>query len=171
MTDAPQRRLLPLLGATWLGLSLLHLLLQALAPRSILHDPLLPFWARAGLLATEGGLLAVVLLAGMGAFRGLSVLAGSRFAPALVVLRCLTASLLLLVLAVSWSMFWLSGQFLDGPGLRFAAGNFSSLLAYGAKVHPFLSLGLPWLLLAAAVAGSLLIPRWIDRLPEPGAKF
>jgi len=166
MTEVPQRRLLPVLGATWFGLSLLHAVLQALAPRSILHDPLLPFWAKACLLATEWAFLAVVLLASAGAFRALSALAGPRLAPALLVLRCLFASLLLLVLAVSWSMFWLSGQFLDGPGLRFAAGNFSSLLAYGAKVHPFLSLGLPWLLLAAAAAGSILLPRWIDRLPS-----
>src|SRR5579859_3569706 len=170
MTGVPKRGLSSLLGATWLALALLHGVLQELAPRSVLGDPLLPFWAKLCLFATEGALMGGALLGTAAVVRGLALVAPRRLSPGIPVLRCLIASTLLLILSVSWSMFWLSGQFLDGPGLRFAAGNFSSLFAYAAKVHPFLALGMPWLLVAGAVAASLLVPRGIERL-RPEASF
>src|SRR5579862_5770275 len=148
MTEAPIRRRLPFLGALWLTLALGHAVLQGLAPRSILGDPLLPSWAKICLLAFEWGLLAAAVAAVAGLFGALS--AATRVAPRLgtplVVLGSVVGALLLLAVAVSWSMFWLSGQFLDGPGLRFAVGNFGSLLA-------------------SSVAAGILYRTGLDRLP------
>ncbi|HLY10869.1 MAG TPA: sulfatase [Planctomycetota bacterium] len=167
MTEAPIRRRLPFLGALWLTLALGHAVLQGLAPRSILGDPLLPSWAKICLLAFEWGLLAAAVAAVAGLFGALS--AATRVAPRLgtplVVLGSVVGALLLLAVAVSWSMFWLSGQFLDGPGLRFAVGNFGSLLAYGTRIHPVLVFGMPALLLASSVAAGILYRTGLDRLP------
>lgn len=168
MTDASSGRLTPLLAATWLSLGLLHTLLEGLAPRSVLGDPLLPVWAKICLLASEWGLLALALAVIAGIFRTISA-AGSVspwIRPIVPFLRGLVAAGLLFALAVSWSMFWLSGQFLDGPGLRFTAGNFGSLFAYAARVHPFLVFGMPWILLAALVAGGALLRRAVRRMPS-----
>jgi len=162
--DPSTRRLLPFLGATWLSLALLHALLQGLAPRGILGDPLLPAWAKASLLASEWGLLAGAVAAAAALFRALSAAAHGS-ARLVAGAHALVAALLLISLAVSWSMFWLSGQFLDGPGLRFAAGNFGSLLAYASHVHPLLVFGMPGLLLLVAAAAASVGRRWGDRLP------
>src|SRR5581483_3793982 len=162
--DPPPRRLLPLLGAAWLSLALLHALLQGLAPRGILGDPLLPAWAKASLLASEWGLLAGAVAAAAAVLGALSA-AGRGSARLIAGARALVAALLLTALAVSWSMFWLSGQFLDGPGLRFAAGNFGPLLAYASHVHPLLVFGMPGLLLLVAGAAGAWGRRWVDRLP------
>jgi arylsulfatase A-like enzyme len=163
--DPPTRRLLPFLGATWLSLALLHALLQGLAPRGILGDPLLPAWAKVSLLASEWGLLAGAVAATAVLLRALSAV--GRVAARL---GTAVAALLLIALAVSWSMFWLSGQFLDGPGLRFAAGNFGSLLAYASHVHPLLVFGMPGLLVLVAAAAGTVGRRWVDRLaPRTGA--
>jgi arylsulfatase A-like enzyme len=166
MTDAPRRRLLYLLGAAWLMLALLHGLLEGLAPRGVLGDPLLPAWAKVSLLAVEWALLAAAVGAVGIFFRALAAAGGAstRLGPPLVAVRFLVTAGLLIILATSWSMFWLSGQFLDGPGLRFAAGNFGSLLAYASRVHPFLVFALPGLLLGVSVAAGTWVPRWLDRI-------
>jgi len=149
-------------------LTLIHILLQGMAPRSILGDPLLPFWARCSLLATEGGLLAVAL-AGMALLHLTLSLASARLSrrlrPLIEVIRCLATAFVLIILAASWCMFWLSGQYLDGPGVRFAWSNLSTLMAYATRVHPFLVYGMPCLLLVAAVFACEGIPRWFGKLP------
>lgn len=154
MTEPETRRTLPLLGVAWLALVAIHGALQLLAPRGILGDPLLPFWARAALLATEAVALAILLLP-----------AAALFQRARRWLRIVLTSLLLLGLTASWATFWLSGQFLDGQGLRFASSNFSSVLGYASRIHPFLVYGLPWILVAAAV----ILCEGIRRRPMPPA--
>ena len=168
MTETPNRRLSFHLGASWLALVVGHVLLQSAAPRSILGDPLLPSWAQICLLASECCLLAVLVGTLAVVFLGVSAAArrvSPRLAFPVLMLRPVMAAMLLTGLAASWSVFWLSGQFLDGPGLRFATGNFSSMVAYATRVHPFLFYGMPWVLLGVAVTACAGIPRWIDRLP------
>src|SRR5436190_13065106 len=161
MSDSPRRPLRSILAPAWLALAAVHGVLQLLAPRGLLSDPLLPFWARACLLATEGAALAFVLALAALPFRFLRLPAALRSAS-----RCLLGALLVIGLAASWSTFWLSGQFLDGPGLRFAASNFSSVFGYATRIHPFLVFGVPWLLLGVAVAACEGVPRWMDALPS-----
>jgi arylsulfatase A-like enzyme len=169
MTDSAARRTLFHFAAAWLALSLSHLLLQALAPRGVFSDPLLPAWARIALLATESALIAAALVPAGLLFRALR-LAELRCAPrgrwAFAAVRCVAAALLLLLLAASWGVFWLSGQYLDGEGFRFAWGNLGSVLAYATHIHPLLVYGMPGLLLAAAALACEGIPRWADRLSD-----
>jgi len=167
--DSAARRALSLFAAAWLALSAVHLILQAAAPRSVLSDPLLPFWARAALLATECALIATALVpAGLllRALRAAERRCSPRWSWAFAALRCLGAALLLLLLAASWGVFWLSGQYLDSGGLRFAWGNLGSVLAYASQVHPVLLYGMPGLLLAAAVLACEGVPRWAARLSD-----
>src|SRR6185436_6525935 len=77
---------------------------------------------------------------------------------------------LLIGLAASWSTFWLSGQFLDGRGLRFAAANSSSVLGYASQVSPFLLYVLPLLLIAAAVSACELVPRLLPASADPNVR-
>ena len=162
MTEPAARRTLPLIGAAWITLVALHAALQLLAPRSVLGDPLLPFWARASLLATEAVAIAVLVLLAAAPFR----VAGDRLpAWARLTLRCLLAAFLMLALAASWATFWLSGQFLDRQGFLFASTNFSSVLGYAVRIHPFLVYGAPGLLVAAAIAACEGIPRWVRNVP------
>jgi len=162
MTEPAARRTLPLIAAAWITLVALHAALQLLAPRSVLGDPLLPLWARASLLATEAVAIALLVILAAAPFR----LAGDRLPGwAHRTLRCLLAAFLLLALAASWATFWLSGQFLDRQGFLFASMNFSSVLGYAVRIHPFLVYGAPWLLVAAAVAACEGIPRWIRTVP------
>src|SRR6516225_4846347 len=157
MTEPATRRMLPLVGTAWIALVALHAALQLLAPRSALSDPLLPFWARASLLATEAVAIGLLLLLVAVPVR----LAGDRLPRwARQGLRCALATLLLLGLASSWVTFWLSGQFLDRQGFLFALTNFSSVLGYAVRVHPFLVYGMPWLLVALAIAACEVVPRW-----------
>jgi arylsulfatase A-like enzyme len=141
-------RTLPLLGAAWLVLVLIHAILQVAAPRSIVGDALLPFWARVSLLATEAVALAILVLLAAVPFRRV----GRGLRPAVT-------AVFLIALAASWITFWLSGQFLDGRGLRFAVANMGSVLGYATQVHPFLLCGLPLMLIAGAVAACELVPR------------
>ena len=148
-------RTLSLLGAAWLALVLLHTILQLSAPRGIPGDPLLPFWARASLLATEAVAIAVLVLLSAAPFR---LRIPARVARGL---RPALTAMVLIGLAASWSTFWLSGQFLDGRGLGFASANASSVLGYAAQSSPFLLFGLPLVLIAGAVAACELVPRLI----------
>src|SRR6185295_1798705 len=138
MSDPSNRRALPSLGAAWIALALIHAGLQCLAPRSVIDDPLLPFWARIALLGTEGVALSLLVLAAAGVVR-LMAIAGerlpARLRPAGTALRTLLAGLLLIALGASWSTFWFSGQFLDRQGFQFAASNFSSLFGYASRLH------------------------------------
>ncbi|MBV8880297.1 MAG: sulfatase [Planctomycetaceae bacterium] len=169
MTEPPKHRPWPLLGSLWLALCGAHTLLQCLAPRSLLSDPLLSAWARVSLLATEYSMIAAVLLA-LAALSRLLSAGAARISPKLavaaLVVRSFLAALLLLTLAVSWSMFWLSGQFLDPSGLRFATGNLGTMLGFASRLHPFLMYGMPWLLLALSSVACVLLPRAISRLPS-----
>jgi arylsulfatase A-like enzyme len=154
--------MLPLVGTAWIALVALHAVLQFLAPRSALGDPLLPFWARSSLLATEAVAIGLLLLLVAVPVR----LAGDRLPRwAQQGLRCALATLLLLGLASSWVTFWLSGQFLDRQGFLFALSNFSSVLGYAVRVHPFLVYGMPWLLVALAIAACEGVPRWSRKVP------
>jgi len=168
MTEPATRRTLPWIGTAWLALVALHAALQGLAPRSVLGDPLLPFWARASLLATEAVAIAILLILTAAPVR----LAGDRL-PAWAgrAIRCLLASLLLLAVASSWATFWLSGQFLDREGFAFASGNFGSVLGYAVRVHPFLVYGMPWLLVALAVAACEVAPPWARKLPAAAERI
>ena len=163
MTEPSSRRLPPFVASAWFALAALYGTLQLLAPRGVASDALLPFWARACLLATEGAALALFVLA-------LAVL--FRFAVARLPrpvgsgIRSIAVAFVLLGLAASWSTFWLSGQFLDRPGVQFAASNFSSVLDYALRVHPFLVLGMPWLLLGISIAACEGFPRWTRAVPE-----
>jgi len=157
-----------LLGAAWLAFAAAHGILQILAPRSVLSDPLLPVWARIGLLGSEGVSLAVLLGVAALAFLLLGRISTnlpSLLRPGIGVIRCLLATGLLLGLSLSWSTFWLSGQFLDRAGLEFTFSNFGPLLGYAARVHPFLVYGLPWILLTAALVLCEIFPRWYGSLP------
>ena len=157
MTEPAARRTLPLVGTAWICLVALHAALQLLAPRSVLGDPLLPVWARMSLLATEAVAIAFLLILTVAPMR----LAGDRLPLwARRALRGIVTSLLLLGLASSWATFWLSGQFLDRQGFLFASTNFSSVLGYAVRVHPFLVYVMPWLLVALAVAITEVVPRW-----------
>ena len=72
---------------------------------------------------------------------------------------------MLLGLASSWGTFWLSGQFLDRQGFLFASTNFSSVLGYAVRVHPFLVYGMPWVLVALACGlAALALTRVISSL-------
>lgn len=155
MNESPTRRRLSLLGAAWLALVALHVALQALAPRGVFSDPLIPFWARLTLLATEAVATGLVLLPLAGALH-----LASRGPSWTRSLRWIAVAAPLLLLAASWSSFWLSGQFLDRAGLLFAASNLGDVLGFAGRVHPFLLYGLPVLLLALAVAACELAPRW-----------
>jgi arylsulfatase A-like enzyme len=157
MTEAPKRRRLPLLGLAWLALLALHGALELAAPRSVLSDPLLPFWARICLLGTEGAALALLVLLAALPFR----LLGDRLPPAIRLgLRSSVSAMLLVALAASWSTFWLSGQFLDRQGLEFALANFEPVLAYAVRVHPVLVWGMPGLLLLVSIAACGGTSRW-----------
>jgi arylsulfatase A-like enzyme len=141
----------------WLALVAVHGTMQLLAPRSILLDPLLPAWARASLLGTEGVALALLaLLAGL-PFR----LLGDRLSPATRFgLRSCAGAMILVGLAASWSAFWLSGQFLDRSGLQFALTNFESVVDYAIRIHPFLFYGMPALLMGVSIAVCAGQERW-----------
>lgn len=167
--DSASRRALSLFAAAWLALSATHLLLQAVAPRSVLSDPLLPFWARAALLATECALIATALVpAGLLllGLRSAERRCSSRGAWAFAVLRSAGTALLLILFAASWAVFWLSGQYLDGEGLRFVWGNLTSLLAYASHIHPLVLYVLPCFLVAAAILACEGAPRWAIRLSD-----
>jgi arylsulfatase A-like enzyme len=168
MDEPSKRRVLPLLGAAWIALAAVHGTLQLLAPRSVVGDALLPFWARVTLLATEGAALSILLLLAALSYR-LLLLAVGRLSPrlrlALPAARCLLTAAALLALAASWSTFWLSGQFLDRQGLQFTFSNFSSVFGYAVRIHPFLVYGMPWLLLGISVAACEAFPRWVRTLP------
>lgn len=158
-----------LFAAAWLTLSGSHLLLQATAPRGVLSDPLLPFWARAALLATECALIATALVPAALFFRALraaELRCSPRSAWIFAALRCVAAALLLVILAASWGVFWLSGQYLDAEGLRFAWGNLGSVIAYASHIHPVLLYGMPGLLLLVAILACEGLPRWAARLPD-----
>src|SRR5262245_14267631 len=104
MTESADRRTLPLVASAWMALVGLHAVLQLLAPRTVLGDPLLPFWARLSLFATEAVAIALLLVLAAAPIR----LAGDRLPPwARRTVRCLFAALLLLGLASSWATFWL----------------------------------------------------------------
>jgi arylsulfatase A-like enzyme len=157
MFEPSARRRLSLLGLAWLALSAIHVVIQLLVPRGVVTDSLLPVWARASLLATE--LVALALLIAVWALPLLLI--GERIPPAgRVALRSTAGWLVLLGLAASWSSFWLSGQFLDRQGLRFAATNFASMADYALRVHPFLFCGMPFLLLALSAATCGGAPGW-----------
>jgi arylsulfatase A-like enzyme len=68
--------------------------------------------------------------------------------------------MILVALAASWSTFWLSGQFLDRPGLQFAVTNFDSVRDYAIRVHPFLFCGMPPILLGVSIAVFGVQDRW-----------
>jgi arylsulfatase A-like enzyme len=157
MTEAPKRRWLPQLGLVWLALVALHGLMQLVAPRNILRDPLLPLWARLTLLATEAVAIALLVLLAALPFR----LLGGRLAPASRFgLRSVAGALVLVGLAASWSTFWLSGQFLDRQGLIFALSNFDSVRDYALRVHPFLFTGMPALLMGISIGICGAQARW-----------
>src|SRR5947207_14783943 len=121
MSEPSNRRVFPLLGAAWIALAVLHGILQVLAPRGVISDGLLPFWARASLLATEGTVLAVLLVLLAFTFRLLRMAGDripTRLRPAVLGLRSLLGAIVLIGLASSWGTFWLSGQFLDRQGLQ-----------------------------------------------------
>jgi arylsulfatase A-like enzyme len=168
MNEPSKRRVLPLLGAAWIALAAVHGALQLLAPRSVIGDALLPFWARVSLLATEGVAISILLLLAALPYR-LLLLAEARHSPrlrlALPVARCLLTAVILLALAASWSTFWLSGQFLDRQGLQFTVANLSSVFGYAVRIHPFLVYGMPWLLLGVSIAACEAFPRWARSLP------
>jgi arylsulfatase len=82
-------------------------------------------------------------------------------------LRAALTAALLIGLAASWITFWLSGQFLDGRGIRFAAANASSVLGYASQVNPFLLYALPLMLIAGAVAACELAPRLLPACADP----
>ncbi len=164
MSVPATRPVFPLPGAAWLALVLAHGFLQLAAPRGIPGDPLLPLWARLSLLATEALILAVAVALAFLPFRALSLAANRlppMLRPALGALRCAMSTAILIALTVSWSMFWLSGAFLDGPGLRYASGNIGTLLSFGASLHPFLVYGMPGLLFALSIVACELFPRWL----------
>jgi len=168
MTEPAARRTLPLLASAWIALVGLHAVLQLTAPRSVLGDPLLPFWARLSLLATEAVAIALFLLLAFAPIR----LAGDRLpAWARRGLRCLLAAALLLGLAFSWATFWLSGQFLDRQGFLFASTNFSSVLGYAVRVHPFLVYGMPGVLIVLAVAACEGVPLWMRKVPAAAERI
>ncbi len=157
---------LPLCGAVWLALASAHLALSLLAPRGVPADPLLPLWARASLLCTELTLLAAGVLAAAVPFALLSR-APAAFRPVAAPARWLLAVGLLLLGAGSWITFWLSGQFLNGDGIVFFASNLAPMYRYAVEMQPFHVYGLPWILLALAVAACELFPRWL-RGRRPG---
>src|SRR5258705_4320409 len=125
MTDSASRRVFPLLGAAWMALAAVHGILQVLAPRSQLGDPLLTLPARLALLATEWTLLALFLAPAGGLFAAAARMP-ARLRPLSLGLRWLLGALLLVGLAASWSTFWLSGQFLDRQGFLYATAHLSS---------------------------------------------
>lgn len=173
MSHPASRSGIPLLSAAWLILTLAHGLLQLAAPRGVVGDPLLPAWARLSLLATESLFLAAPCLLAFLLFAAISRLAPRvppRLRPALAVLRWLILTPGLLALSLSWSMFWLSGAFLDGVGLRYASGNVGTLLSFAAFLHPFLVYGMPLLLLALSVAACEGVPRLMAKLPSVVAR-
>ena len=135
-------------AAAWAVLATVHAALSAAVPRGALADPLLPLWARLSLVATEWAALAAAVGAGAAALGGLRgrLREGIRRA-----LRDGAAALFVLGLAASWSMFRLSGRFLDGEGLAFAGTNLGAVLRYAHETQPFELYILPWLLVAAAV--------------------
>ncbi|HVE39648.1 MAG TPA: sulfatase [Planctomycetota bacterium] len=158
MSDPNTRRRLPWLGLTWVALVAVHVVLQLLAPRCILRDPLLPVWARVSLLATEAVAIAILVLLAALPLRFL----GDRLSPAVRFgVRSSGGALILIGLAASWSAFWLSGQFLDRQGLAFTITNFDSVRDYAIRVHPFLFYGGPLLLLGVAVAVGVAQSRWV----------
>lgn len=167
MTVPSNARTLPLLSAAWIALAVVHGALQFTAPRSAASDGLLPIWARVSLLATEGILLALLLLGAATLFR-LIRLAGDRVPPVFRSLlrgvRSLLAVLLTIGLSASWCTFWMSGQFLDSRGLEFASTNFSSVFGYAVRLHPFLVYGLPWMIALLTVAACEAFPWWASTL-------
>lgn len=146
----------------WAVLAAAHAGLSAAVPKGVLGDPLLPGWARASLLATEWAAQAAALASGAAA---LAWLRGRIPEGARRVLRDAAAALFVLGLAASWSMFRLSGQFLDGGGMAFAGTNLGAVLAYAHRTQPFELYGLPWLLGAGAVGACEWGPRIAGRLP------
>jgi len=165
MTEAAKRPLLPLLAAAWIALAAIHGTLQILAPRGVVTDSLLPFWARASLLGTELVALALLVL-----LVGLPFLIVRDRLPSATLfgLRSSAGAIVLVGLAASWSTFWLSGQFLDRQGLQFATGNFDSVVDYAVRVHPLLFYGLPLLLLGVSIAACGALPRWSPSLSARG---
>lgn len=154
-------------GTVWIGLVLGHGILELSAPRGVMDDALLPGWARISLLATEASALLLLVSAGALLSRLLD-LAAARLSPCLrpcwTGVRYLASAATLLALAASWSTFWLSGQFLDRPGVQFTFANFSSVLGYAARIHPFLVFGLPLLLALGAIGLCEAVPRICRRL-------
>lgn len=146
----------------WAVLAAAHAALSACVPRGVLGDPLLPGWARAALLGAEWAAQAVALAAGVAALGWLRgrVPEGARRA-----LRDAAAALFALGLGASWSMFRLSGRFLDGEGLAFVGANLGAVLRYAHETQPFELYVLPWLLAGAAVAACEAGPRLAGRLP------
>lgn len=151
------RRALPLAGVAWgAGLVLLGILL-CLSPKSVLHDGALSIGARASALAGEAVALAMFCLL---------VTAGAAALPPHRAVRIALLIVLFLSFWLSWGWFWLSGRFLDGPGLAFIGRHFGVVYGYTLRTHPILTAGLPLAWVAVAIALGEAVPPWAARLPE-----
>src|SRR5262245_16943139 len=121
---SPLRLRISLLGTAWLALGVLYVILACVTPRGILTDPLLPIWARAALAGTELTWLAVVVV-----LLGLGFIFLARWVRGVILAG------LLLGLAISWTAFWLSGQFLNRDGIAFCITNGVPVLRYALQMH------------------------------------
>lgn len=153
----------------WLALFLAHLTLCLVVPRGIAREPLLPFWAKLCLVATEATAMALAApLVGL-VFLGFARLrerVRPRLRPVVSAARGLVAAVLLFFFVLSWVTFWLSGQFLNWDGLRFAFTNFAPLVRYAEAVNPWSLYFGPAALLAAGLALTEAAPRLLARVPR-----
>jgi len=162
-----RRALAPAAVAWGSSLGLLGLL-QAVSPNSAVHDAALSIGARATALAGEAVALAVLCLLAAACVAALPAPEGRRFPRAV---RIVLLAVLLLALWGSWGWFWLSGRFLDGPGLQFIVRHFGAVYGYSLRTHPILTAGLPLVCIAVAIVIAEAAPSWFARLPERATRI
>ncbi len=157
-------------GTYWtlvfLCLSLLHLSLAWLSPRSVWHDAALPLWLRGGVLATEviHLALATVLLAAVH-----SLLFRPRRVPSSGPVRrsmlSLPAALLLLtVYLASWGVFGIAGVFADVDAIRMFLNDPLQMMQHATHLSTPLVVQLLVLALLLAAGLSVLLPRLAGRI-------
>ena len=152
--------------AWWCALAAASLALAALAPAGFLGAGPLPFWARLTLLCTELAALAAGILL-VSALSGVLARFRRPVSPAVGwtarALRVALAAAAILAFAASWGSFWYTGHFLDREAVGFVLGDLRTVLGYAAGINGALFLAVAALALAAGVAGSEALPRWIAR--------
>lgn len=162
-------RTLPRIGSVWIAAAALHLVLRVVISTGGLPQPPLPLGYRAAAIATEWSLLAVaVALTAL----PLAALSAARNRPSKALRAAARGaqyvlwSTIFLGAAASWTSYAISGCFLDRAVMDFVRGNSSAVGAFLLRSHPVLSVGLPLLLVAAAVLLTERLPSWLGRLAD-----